>query len=70
MEYILAGIWKGQMSNSKLLRSIPGNVNKYYQLPMFHSVKGSHVLQVRKIARSSKCSEIRNDFQTNLTVLK
>ena len=24
MEYILAGIWKGQMSNSRMLKSVPG----------------------------------------------
>ncbi len=26
MDYILAGIWKGQMSNSRMLRCIPGMV--------------------------------------------
>ena len=25
MEYILAGIWKGQMSNSRMLKSVPGS---------------------------------------------
>ena len=26
MEYILAGIWKGQMANARLLRSLPGKL--------------------------------------------
>lgn len=33
MEYILAGLWKEQMSNNKLLRSLPG---QQYTLVVFH----------------------------------
>ena len=27
MEYILAGIWKGQMSNNRMLKSVPGKLH-------------------------------------------
>lgn len=34
MEYILAGIWKGQMTNSRMLKSVPGIVTiQFAQLP-------------------------------------
>ena len=31
MEYILAGIWKGQMANARFLRAIPGSYEDYFR---------------------------------------
>lgn len=42
MEYILAGVWKGQMANARLLRAVPGiHFVKFIAQKLLHNIQFS-----------------------------